>query len=348
MRFFKFFLFGLFPSLLCAQQTSLDYFLIHHTSARSQALGESLVAISSGVESVRENPADLAGMASRWALRFTRRPPQQNPMTWPDKYARYHFMTAAYHFNAKNFLAFQFNDADFSALPALPPGRAENDNRYTAKVFGLTWAHRLTHYLHFGLTGKYIRSTYYNTATSFAADFGLLFEKNNIINNQKMGGNFSLGASLKNVGQGIAYIDESQKDPLPRQLQTGFAFNLNTKKMHTGLGNPLFGALIAGSYQKSLQPDSDEWEWGGGLELHFLQLVYLRIGYHKVRPEIYGLLAEEIPFETGWTRGYGVNIPLDKLIDSPTPLVFRFDYSSFPQGTYIERYPMYSFVLEIR
>lgn len=348
MRYFKCFLFCFFPSMLFAQQTSLDYFLILHTSARSQALGESLVAISNGVESIRENPAGLAGMAGRWALRFTRRPPQQNPLIWPGKYARYHFYTVAYRRNTKNSFAVQFNDADFSPLQPLPPGRAQNGDRYVAKVFGFTWAYRVTDYLHLGVTGKYIRSTYYNTATSLASDFGLLIKKKNIINNQKMRGTISLGASLNNLGQGIAYIDESQKDPLPRHLQAGFAFHFDSGKTHAGLGNPLFGALIAGSYQKSLQPKSDKWEWGGGLELHFLQLVYVRMGYHEVRPKAPGFLAEDKFFETGWTRGFGVNIPLDKLLDSPTPVVFRFDYSSFPQGTYIERYPMYSFVMEIR
>ncbi|KAA3618595.1 MAG: hypothetical protein DWQ05_06450 [Calditrichaeota bacterium] len=339
--------FSLLPSLLYAQQSSLDYFLIHPASARNLAMGESLVALSGGIESVNENPAGLNGMTSQWAARLTRRPPQHNLLFANDDFSRYHYFTAAWRYNATNTFAVQYNDADFFALENLPLGQGTGSDRYTATVIGITWAHQLTRELHFGITGKRIVSHYYNTATSFAGDMGLLFHKREIIRNQSLVGDFNLAASLSHVGQGIAYIVESQKDPLPRHLQTGFVLGIQSTRKHAQLANPIWGAHLAASYQKSFQPENENWEWGTGMEFDLLQLVFMRFGYHAVRPAISGLLPNK-KFETGMTYGGGVRVPLEKFLKSHIPLTCRFDFSSSPQGTYIERYSMYSFMMEFR
>ncbi|KAA3659484.1 MAG: hypothetical protein DWQ10_08790 [Calditrichaeota bacterium] len=346
MRKFIFFLF-VTPSLINAQESATDYFLIHPASACNLAMGESLVASSGGVESVKNNPAGLAGMASQGALHLTRRPPQQNPLFFGDDYSRYHYFTAAWRYNVSNTFAIQYNDADFFALENLPPGQGAGDDRYTATVYGITWAHQLTNTLHFGITGKRIISRYYNTATSFAGDVGLLFHKKEILRNQRLVGDLNLAASLSHVGQGIAYIVESQKDPLPRHLQAGFVFSAHSARKHAQLTNPLWGARLAASYQKSLQPDNEKWEWGTGAEIDLLQLVFVRIGYHAVRPAIPGLLPKKT-FETGVAWGGGLRIPIAKILNSGIPLTCRFDFSSSPQGTYIERYSMYSVIFEYR
>jgi hypothetical protein len=59
---------------------------------------------------------------------------------------------------------------------------------------------------------------------TFAADFGALW--------RLMDGRWNVGGALQHVGPKIAYIDEEQKDPLPRNLKLGTSYKVLDDEMN--------------------------------------------------------------------------------------------------------------------
>ncbi len=62
------------------------------------------------------------------------------------------------------------------------------------------------------------------SGTTFAADFGALWKL--------MDGRWNVGGTVQHVGPKIAYIDEEQKDPLPRNLKVGTSYRLLSDEMN--------------------------------------------------------------------------------------------------------------------
>ena len=62
------------------------------------------------------------------------------------------------------------------------------------------------------------------SGTTFAADFGALW--------RLMDGRWNVGGALQHVGPKIAYIDEEQKDPLPRNLKLGTSYKILDDEMN--------------------------------------------------------------------------------------------------------------------
>jgi len=62
------------------------------------------------------------------------------------------------------------------------------------------------------------------SGTTFAADFGALW--------RLMDGRWNVAGALQHVGPKIAYIDEEQKDPLPRNLKLGTSYKVLDDEMN--------------------------------------------------------------------------------------------------------------------
>lgn len=139
---------------------------------------------------------------------------------------------------------------------------------------------------------------------SFAADMGVLAHVRE--KQSKMLPKINLAAVLVNLGPNIAFIDQTQSDPLARTLRLG-------------VGGQLYNAApvtvnMSFDYNYSLISGNDV-IFGGGLELNYNNLFSLRGGYYDDK--------------TGTIQDmtYGVGI---------TPIAnVRFDYASVPQSKFL-------------
>jgi len=74
------------------------------------------------------------------------------------------------------------------------------------------------------------------SGTTFAADLGVLWKL--------MDGRWNVGGAIQHVGPKIAYIDEDQKDPLPRNLKVGTSYKVVEDEMNS--------LIVSADYNKSL------------------------------------------------------------------------------------------------
>jgi hypothetical protein len=105
--------------------------------------------------------------------------------------------------------------------------------------------------------------------STFAADVGALY--------RMWDGKLRLGGAVQHVGPRIAYIDEEQSDPLPRNLKLGAAYMLLNDEMNE--------LMLCGEYNKSLVilEDIADFSTGvildAGVEYRYYDLLALRFGY---------------------------------------------------------------------
>jgi hypothetical protein len=107
------------------------------------------------------------------------------------------------------------------------------------------------------------------SGTTFAADFGALW--------RLMDGRWNVGGTVQHVGPKIAYIDEEQKDPLPRNLKVGTSYKILDDEMNE--------LSVSADYNKSLVIIEDIADLSLGVVLNFgaeyryYDLFALRGGY---------------------------------------------------------------------
>jgi hypothetical protein len=143
--------------------------------------------------------------------------------------------------------------------------------------------------------------------STFAADFGMLYK----IPKWKS----SLGATISNIGPDIAFVDEEQSDPLGRNVRVGAAFAPIETELHRfTLSADAVRYLLPG---RILAID----QWGAGAEYEFNRLIALRAGYYS----------DPIGDIEDVTYGLGLGYR-----------GFRFDFSSFPQASTLDRVKRFS------
>jgi hypothetical protein len=107
------------------------------------------------------------------------------------------------------------------------------------------------------------------SGTTFAADFGVLWKL--------MDGRWNVGGNIQHVGPKIAYIDEEQKDPLPRNLKLGTSYKVVSDEMNE--------LTVSFDYNKSLVIVEDISDptigviLNMGAEYRYYDLFALRGGY---------------------------------------------------------------------
>lgn len=139
---------------------------------------------------------------------------------------------------------------------------------------------------------------------SFAADMGLLAHVRE--KQTKYLPKLNLAAVIVNVGPNIAFIDETQSDPLARALRLGIGGQLYNAAPVTVNASFDFDYSMITGHDKI---------FGGGLELNYNNLFSLRGGYYD---DATGTIQDVT---------YGVGI---------TPITnVRFDYASVPQSKYL-------------
>ncbi len=147
---------------------------------------------------------------------------------------------------------------------------------------------------------------------SFGVDLGVLWKVPSLKSN--------FGLSIANLGPDIVHVDSDQSDPMPRKVAVGFATSLvNTEYM---------GLLIIADYLVPLYKwseedndyglglETDQAEYGGGVEWNYLQSLFIRLGYKSAD---YGEIND-------MTYGFGVD--LTKWVGE----AITFDFASVPQA----------------
>lgn len=107
------------------------------------------------------------------------------------------------------------------------------------------------------------------SGTTFAADLGVMW--------RLMDGRWNVGGTIQHVGPKIAYIDEEQKDPLPRNLKLGTSYRVLSDEMNE--------LTVSFDYNKSLVIVEDIVDpslgvvLNVGVEYRYYDLFALRGGY---------------------------------------------------------------------
>ena len=155
--------------------------------------------------------------------------------------------------------------------------------------------------------------------SSIAVDLSALYKTNPFSVGDRMA-NFNAGINLSNIGPGIQYTDNAQKDPLPTMLRAGWAYTMDLDR--NGLNRITFAndisKVMARNERIGSDPENPEYEtmgvfealfnsWGSferfngvetvnvslaqqlmfgfGLEYWYDNLFALRTGYYYEHPE---------------------------------------------------------------
>jgi hypothetical protein len=116
---------------------------------------------------------------------------------------------------------------------------------------------------------QYTQDQQKGAGSTFAADIGILY--------RMMDGALNLGGTIQHVGPKIAYIDEEQSDPLPRNLKVGAAYRLLEDEMNH--------LVVCAEYNKSMVIVEDIGDptigviLNVGAEYRYYDLFALRGGY---------------------------------------------------------------------
>lgn len=102
-------------------------------------------------------------------------------------------------------------------------------------------------------------------ATSVSFDIGAMWRPARLVLpliDENIGGKFSVGANLSNLGPKIYYIDRDQADPIPTNFRLGFAYDILDDDFNSLIYTLDFSKLLVnrtpGDSVKGIDPSSDE------------------------------------------------------------------------------------------
>jgi hypothetical protein len=186
-----------------------------------------------------------------------------------------------------------------------------------------------------GLTLKYVyvnlapswatRENLAGTGDTFGADLAVLLRTKELVPSFPVPVN--VGVNVQNLGPNIAYIDQDQSDPIPRNLKAG----VGVQFLPNGLvALPGWVGLVSYDFNKSLVYSSEKPVHNAGAELSFNNFAAARVGY------IYDKAGDiRDP-----TFGVGFEIPLESVIGSKASIAV--DYASVPQARVLNRVNKFS------
>lgn len=247
-----------------------------HPGGRPAGMGDAFVSIADDATACWWNPAGLAFLGHQYNVALMH---SQLVPDWEDVYYEY----AAYAQKIEGLgtvgasviyltygeqYATQSDNPDiigkfrsYEVIPSLAYGAAIND--YLAVGVNLK-------FIYVDLApAQYTTEGVKGSGTTFAADLGVLW--------RAMGGRWSVGGAVQHVGPRIAYIDEEQSDPLPRNLKVGTSYKLVSDEMNE--------LTLSADYNKSLVIVEDIADQtlgvilNVGAEYRYYDLFALRAGY---------------------------------------------------------------------
>ncbi len=265
-------------------------FLTIEPNARSFGMGGVGTALKSGPQASFYNPAAIGGIR-HFSLEGS----------WYDfEYPKYGitYMSAGYNLGENGIAALNFTRIGLgTSIRADEFGNlVEESSPYELAISG-SYSLELSPNFYVGASAKYMRSKLSESevANASAFDFGILLDKlfpyvsyvnygkqdSNSLKNDAEG--FSIGAAVLNLGPDVKYKDSEHKDPLPRLLRMGIAWN--------PIVTDMFQTTLAADYEKSLVGikssfikeffDPDFFISKYGLEVNFFYVWTFRLGYRQ-------------------------------------------------------------------
>ncbi len=244
--------------------------------ARPAGMGDCYVAVAEDASAVSWNPAGLGFLEAQYNLTLMH---TQLVPDWDDVYYEY----AAYAQRVEGlgtigasviYLTYGKQVATNPDSPD-PIGEFSSYEVIPSVAYGTTIGENLA----VGLNLKFVyvdlapaqftQDQQKGAGSTFAADFGVLY--------RMMGDRLRVGATIQHVGPKIAYIDEEQSDPLPRNLKLGVAYRV--------LENEMNHLLVCVEYNKSMVIVEDIGDptigviLDVGAEYRYYDLFALRGGY---------------------------------------------------------------------
>ncbi|MCK4513317.1 PorV/PorQ family protein [bacterium] len=244
--------------------------------ARPAGMGDCYVAVAEDASAVSWNPAGLAFIESEYnvTLMHTQLVPD-----WDDVY--YEYAAYAQRVEGLGTIGASLIYLTYGEQIATDPDSPDPIGTFSSYeiIPSVAYGTLLTDNLSLGLNLKFV---YVNLApaqytqdqqkgagTTFAADLGVLY--------RMWDGKLRFGGVFQHIGPRIAYIDEEQSDPLPRNLKAGVSYMVISDEMNK--------IMVCVDYNKSLVIIEDIVDQSTGVilnlgaEYRYFDLLSLRAGY---------------------------------------------------------------------
>lgn len=254
--------------------------------ARPAGMGDCYVALAADASACSWNPAGLAFLDRRY--NFTLMHTQLVP-DWDDVY--YEYAAYAQRVEGLGTIGASLIYLTYGEQIATDPDSPEEIGRFNSYevipsvAYGTTIGENLAvglnlKFVHVDLApAQFTQDQQKGAGSTFAADFGVLYRMQD--------GRLSLGGALQHLGPRIAYIDEEQSDPLPRNLKLGASYGLVADEMND--------LTVSVEVNKSLVIVEDITDLsigiilGAGAEYRYYDLLAVRGGYvHDEDGEVKG------------------------------------------------------------
>ena len=323
-----------------------EFFLGRQPSARAEAMGRGLSAVTGDPLSYYYNPA---GMASLKGLNLSGS--FASPYYFYEE-AKYNFFSASYKIDKYGTIGLSRDYFDYGYdnefVITDEYGNVIGTETYDPELtcYRLTLSSEVIKDLFVGANLNFLHSGGNRELTVgneigggnndvFYFDLGAIKSFN--IESKKLDHKFNIGTSLMNATFAeYSFSDADQGDPLPVIFRIGAAYNLSVDdkniskklKSYNVVANIEYEDLFNSKYYSGFH---------GGLEFTFLEIVALRAGYYtqdlndQRTSENKNKLSE-------FTYGFGLNIPVRQLTDSKTPLEVKFDYINLKQPSFTNEF----------
>jgi len=323
-----------------------EFFLGRQPSARAEAMGRGLSAVTGDPLSYYYNPA---GMASLKGLNLSGS--FASPYYFYEE-AKYNFFSASYKIDKYGTIGLSRDYFDYGYdnefVITDEYGNVIGTETYDPELtcYRLTLSSEVIKDLFVGANLNFLHSGGNRELTVgneigggnndvFYFDLGAIKSFN--IESKKLDHKFNIGTSLMNATFAeYSFSDADQGDPLPVVFRIGAAYNLSVddKKISPKLNS--YNFVVNFEYEDLLNSKYYS-GFHGGLEFTFLEIVALRAGYYtqdlndQRTSENKNKLSE-------FTYGFGLNIPVRQLTDSKTPLEVKFDYINLKQPSFTNEF----------
>lgn len=308
-----------------------DFYFGRQPSARAEAMGKGYSSIDGDLAGIFFNPAGTATLNGAEINTSFASP------YYEFENAQYSFLSAGYNFNGNLTVGFSRNHftAGEEAIATDSDGNpVSSGHTPTRSLYSLNFSSKPIKNLLIGFNANYLSWRPGGaTGSSFYFDAGAI-KKFELAKNPTSSHDVSVGASITNLNLGKVQVDyrgvESEIDlPIITRYGLNYQFNLNTNWISDTLNT--FRLIVQGDYQLLLNSDYHS-GFRAGVELMFLEILALRMGYYEESQSDFGASVVNKDEISDITYGLGLQIPIHKL--SQIPLNINFDYVSLSQTSY--------------
>ncbi|MCP4121395.1 MAG: hypothetical protein GY751_06540 [Bacteroidetes bacterium] len=309
----------------------IEHFFGWGPDPKTDAMGQSDVAVGGSVASMFRNPAGI-GLIENAEFDFS-----SSGHFYALKMSDYFFTGAAYRVHDRVVAAFSHN---IFAVGETTFDITFGSNKYPldkARIsnLALSVAGEAVKNLHIGLNFNYLRWKYIEevkVAHAFHMDAGLLYTI--FFGGEKDHQGIRIGASVTNVTKGrikfLSPIGEKGDEVMPITGRYGVTyFNKQLIKKTSSNGHSFLGLLATFEAMDLINSDFGT-TFRIGTEFTVYEILAVRFGYLTEKKDDGGF-AVNFTRRKGITYGFGLIVPVSELSKGKVPVNIHFDYASFNQ-----------------